>query len=76
VKEIIKNVEKMFSLDCDDLGHYILSAMCGGVGMYEVSILLDAEEVERFRIEGNAFIEELAYDVVRNTSKYKDRILR
>ena len=76
MKEVLKNTEKMFSLDLDDQDRYILSTMCGGVGMYEVCIVLDSNEVERFHTDGSAFIEELAYEIGRNTSKYKNRIIR
>jgi hypothetical protein len=57
----------------EDDGSYVLSATSGGVGMYEVKVRLDCEEVARYRDEGEEFIEALAYDIGRRPGKYEDR---
>jgi hypothetical protein len=76
MKEVLKNTDKMFSLELDDVGRYVLHTMSGGVGMFEVSLILDSEEVQRFEVEGSSFIEDLAYEVGRNMSKYENRFLK
>ena len=76
MKEVLKNKDKMFSLELDDFGRYILHTMSGGIGMFEVRMHWDSEEVQRFEAEGSLFIEDLAYEVGRNTSKYEDRFLK
>jgi hypothetical protein len=57
----------------EDDGDYMLSAMSGGIGMYEVKVRLDSGEIARYSNEGEEFIEALAYDIGREPSKYKDR---
>ena len=65
---------KMYKLMKSDTSH-ILSVVCGGIAMYEVKIVLSEDEVGRYQAEGERYVDELAYDVSKNESKYKDRIL-
>lgn len=36
---------------------YILSVLCGGVGMYEIEIELNKEEVDAFKENGESYID-------------------
>lgn len=73
MESIIKNSERMFELTRGDDERLTLTVVSGGIGMVEVSVLLDEEEVERFNTEGEAFIEELAYKVAKEPSAYTSR---
>lgn len=41
-------------------GKFILSVICGSVGLFEVNILLNNEEQEQYEIQGPIYIEEFA----------------
>ncbi len=72
MKEVLidsRNMYKLFKADTK----YILTVVCGGIGMYERSIALTDEEVEKFRERGESYIDELACDVSKNEAKYRDR---
>ncbi len=75
MKEVLRNDNKMYILFEDSDGSHVLSVMCGGIGMYEVKIRLEEADALRYTNEGEAYIEELAYDVARNSSKYSHRTL-
>lgn len=72
MREVFRNQAKMFTL-YDDNGHYVLSVVCGGVGMYDVNVPLDSEECASYREEGEAFLETLAYKIARDPNRYRDR---
>jgi hypothetical protein len=72
MKEIIRSQDKMYILFEDDAG-YILSAMCGGIGMYEVKVRLNSDEAASYRTEGEGYVEALAYDLGREPNKYRCR---
>ena len=55
---------------------YFLEVLCGGIGMYEVIIELDTEEIDRLKDEGERFIEDLAYKIGKNNSKYSERSVK
>jgi hypothetical protein len=75
MKEILRNQDKMYALLEDDVGCLVLSAMCGGVGMYEVKVQLTSDEIERYNDGGENYIAELAHAISTNTSKYNDRLV-
>ncbi len=71
MKEIIKK-DWNYSFFEKDTG-YILSVICGSVGLYEVNIQLNEEELEQYRIQGAAYIEELAKAIQYKPSLYTER---
>lgn len=74
MKELIKNHERMYKLlqDSDDL---ILAVVCGGVGMFEMKVVLTDEEKSKYEELGSPYLDDLAYDIGRNTSKYEERAI-
>lgn len=68
MNEVLRNQNKMYVL-FEDHGNYVLSAMSGGVGMYEMRVRLNSEEVARYRDEGEKFIESLAYEIGREPTR-------
>lgn len=54
-------------------GNYLLEVLCGGVGMYQLKIWLNASEKESYLKEGEEYIDRLAKSIQRSPSSYKDR---
>jgi hypothetical protein len=52
-----------------------LSVLCGTVGLYEVSIILNENENELFLKQGENFIDTLANNIRSNPESYKSRAL-
>ena len=74
MKEILRNSSKMYVLFEGDQT-YVLSVMCGGIGLYEAQVHLNSEETAKFDTEGDDYIESLALDIAKHTSKYQDRFV-
>ena len=71
MKEIINKPwdYKFFELE----QKFYLSVICGGVGMYEINLLLNKEEIQKYEKEGITYIDKLAREVQYYTSRYMDR---
>lgn len=54
-------------------GHYALSVVCGGIGIYEFSFRLNEQQVEHYRREGLAFIARLADTVRADQSPFESQ---
>lgn len=54
----------------NDVGTYILTVICGMIGIYEIEHKLTPEEVEKYKTEGESFIDALASDISFSPSKY------
>lgn len=55
-------------------GHgFVLSVICGSVGVFEINIVLDLEEQERFAAVGRVGLEMLAEKVRNRPSDYRCR---
>lgn len=57
--QLIKNEEK-----------YILSVMCGTVGLYEIEIELTSNQIKEFNEQGKEYIEKLVGIIRLNPSDY------
>lgn len=55
---------------------YILSALCGTVGLFETNIILNDAEVEAYKKCGTEFIEKLASQITDAPDSYHDRHIR
>ena len=71
MKEIIKK-DWNYSFFEKDSG-FILSVICGSVGLFEVNIQLNEEELKQYKIEGAAYIENLARAIQYSPSTYAER---
>ena len=73
---LIHDSSRMYLLRKTNGGTFVLDVVCGGVGMYEVSLPLNTEEVDRYLEEGKPYIDHLASLVTSNpNSEYSDRLM-
>jgi hypothetical protein len=49
---------------------YILSVVCGTVGLFDVDVELSADQVRKFENQGEPFIDELAAKIRYSPTKY------
>jgi hypothetical protein len=64
-----------YTLYQDDDRKFILSVLCGGVGMYELNIPLSDEEGERV-LEDEGFLNGLAESIRSNAVAYSGRSVK
>ncbi len=57
-------------------GNYYLSVLCGGIGLYELEINLNEQEVASFTNIGESYIDDLAKEIQKNTTKWLHRSIR
>ena len=73
---IVKDQNRMYTLCSDFRGGLFLTAMAGGIGMYEVTIKLDSAETHRFHSEGRPYLDDLVYNLSREClTTYRSRII-
>jgi hypothetical protein len=53
---------------------YVLSVLCGTIGLFEIEIVLNNEENEEYRIKGNEYIDSLAKRIQNNPSVWMERV--
>lgn len=76
MKQIVNNNSQMLTLYESKNGKLFLLVTCGGIGLFEVLLPLDASEEGQFRANGEKYLISLSYDICKNLeSKYKDRVL-
>ena len=68
---LVRNRDYMFTIFEKD-GEIFMTAVAGGVGMYDVTIRLLESDVRQFQADENKAIA-LARDLVTRTYAYKDR---
>ncbi|GMQ63819.1 hypothetical protein [Vallitalea maricola] len=59
----------------EDKGRYLLSVICGTVGMFEINIYLNQEELEQLKKDGEPFIKALAERIRYSPKNYVNRCL-
>ena len=71
MKEVLK---KRWSYVLYESGqNYILSVLCGTVGLYELRIQLNEEEVAMYKADGVGYIENLVKTIQAEPDNYTDR---
>jgi hypothetical protein len=55
---------------------FILSVLCGTIGLYERNFLLDDEQERRLASEGTSFLHELSSQIIYSSGSYSDRDIR
>lgn len=65
-----------YTLSEEEAGDFLLSVVCGTVGVYELTIRLNKAERERYLAEGEDYIQVLASNVCSNPGKYERRSVR
>lgn len=51
-------------------GSYVLSVLCGRVGLFETTMLISMEDLADFRNEGDKYIDSLAERVRKDPEKF------
>ena len=73
---IVKDNSQMYTLWSNTCGNLFLTAMAGGIGMYEVTIKLDTGEADRFVNEGKQYLDDLVYRISREClTTFRDRLV-
>ena len=73
---IVKDDSRMNTFWSDTCGNQFLSAMAGGIGMYEVTIKLDTEETDKIVNEGQPYLDDLVYRLSRESlTTYRGRLI-
>jgi hypothetical protein len=70
MREILKR--KDYSLYEDEKGDLWIEVVCGSIGLYEVTVKLLPDEVEKYRADPG-FLEDLSYMIARDPEKYQKR---
>lgn len=52
---------------------YILSVVCGTVGLFDIDVELSSDQVQKFENQGESFIDEVAAEIRYNPSKYSKK---
>lgn len=76
LKVLIKSQEHMYELLQSDDGPMMLRVVSGGIAMRTLTLELIEEEVEMYEEEGVDYIDDLAYRVAREPSKFGNRLKR
>ncbi len=54
---------------------FVLSSLCGSIGMYTIEIQLNEEELANYKEYGNGYITKLSKEISQNPDKYSDRAI-
>ena len=73
-RDVIVDDVKMYRLFEAD-GQLVIGAMCGGIGMYEVKVLLNDEEKAAYAHEGRTYLERLVLKIQRDPESFRPRWL-
>ncbi len=49
---------------------YLLSVVCGSVGLYEVEVTLNEEQLSKYNATGEAYLDELASQIRKNPERF------
>lgn len=74
-KEIIIDQEHMYALTMDDENKYFLEVVCGGIAMENIVLPLTTDEIEKYKLKGKSFLDQLSWEVCKKIEKYENRII-
>ena len=69
MKELLKKQWK-YTLYVNEIGSYILTVICGTIGLYEIEHVLTNKQLLNYHKKGKQFIDALANDISYNPNKY------
>lgn len=75
-KVIFTDQKNRYQLCQDEIGNLYISVVCGGIGLYEIKFKLNEEEVEYYRKFGKKSLDDLSYNVAKNTEFYLERVVK
>jgi hypothetical protein len=64
-----------FDLFEEPNGSLVISVLCGTVGLYEVRVRLNEDEIGRYQAEGVESLDDLATRIRKDESKFKSRMI-
>ncbi|UFH54369.1 hypothetical protein [Spirosoma sp. KNUC1025] len=62
-----------YSLSENDSGELLFTVVSGSVGLYEISLLLTADEIDRYKKEGNTYLANLANEIRTHEPDFASR---
>ena len=62
-----------FEFFIDLSGRYFLDVLCGGIGLFNICIELNEDEINRYREWGDFFIQKLALDIQHSPGSFRSR---
>ena len=68
-----RNKERDYDLFEESDGTFVISVLCGTIGLYQARVRLNDEETRRYQEEGQNFLDDLATRI-RKESKYQPRM--
>jgi hypothetical protein len=72
-KHILLEEPWSFQLFSNDAGELYLTVLCGSVGLFELCLRLDEDEISRYREIGDGFIRKLATEIVGDPGRFAAR---
>jgi hypothetical protein len=66
--------DSFYDLRQNRQGKWVLSVLCGGIGMYESTLVLNDEEIEMIEEYGEYYVEKIALDVSTKPEAFGDRL--
>jgi hypothetical protein len=74
-KELLVDQKNMYALTIDENENYYIEVVCGGFAMENLIIQLSDEEMKEYESKGKSFLDDLAWRICKNKSKYEDRFI-
>lgn len=75
MKTILVNEKHEYDLLQDESGSLIISVLCGSIGLYDVRIRLNDEELAQYEDEGETFLTRFATTIRKEESSFKGRMI-
>ncbi|MCD2258409.1 hypothetical protein [Psychroserpens luteolus] len=70
---IILKEDWSYTLEKTKSESYILTVVCGSIGIYEIKIALNPEEIQKFITHGESYIVQSVRNIQESPSKYTHR---
>jgi hypothetical protein len=76
VKRIFSNADLEYDFFQETDGSFLISVLCGSIGLYDAKIRLNADEARDYQEEGSAFLDRFALSIRKEESKYQSRFVQ
>ena len=70
--DLLINREKMYRLYENAHGELCLSVVCGDIGYYELQIKLSSYELEKYKLDGQSYLDILSKIIESRLSDFND----
>jgi hypothetical protein len=72
-RDVYVDAERMYRLFETSDGKLGIAVMSGGIGAFEVKMILDGEELSSYGAEGRPFLERLAWKIAKDPLRFDAR---